>query len=277
MGVQHNSMLMGERGCLRRVPGAAGAEPLPTRADGQWYWPTHGLVEGDRLFVFAHRVARTGSGVFGFTVTGVDLFEFALTPGADPVLRAVHPTPSSRSGRAGVHYGAAAARLGGHTYVYGTTLTGRDLVFGRDVRVARVPHALLSQPSAWRYWDGRSWVTSRDRAKVVLAGERGIPGVFSLTAYKGGGVVGVAKEHDYLGSRIVTVSAPGPTGPWTVRAAGKAVTEGGSLTYMALGHPHLRLASGRLLVGVSRNDTDPKRVEADPHRYRPIFSEVALP
>ena len=276
---RHNSMLMGERGCLTPVPGPGGAEPLPTRGDGQWYWPTHGLVDGGRLFVFASTVTATGKGAMDFTGTGTNIAEFDLPAGKDPVLRAIHPTPSTGAPETEPQWGAAVLQRGGYTYIYGTQKVARELVFGRNVYVARVPAGALTDLARWQYWTGKDWSGSPSSAGVVIKAEAGVPTSFSVQDGPSGSVLAIAKKDDYLGSRIVSLSAPSPAGPWgseDLQAFARSDLSTGQITYLALGHPDLPLASGGRLVSVSRNNLNPDVIENDPQRYRPQFFDVAV-
>jgi hypothetical protein len=51
----------------------------------------------------------------------------------------------------------------------------------------------------------------------------------------------------------------------------------GVLQYAPLAHPEVALASGKLLVSISRNTTDLARLVRDPHIGRPVFVEIAMP
>lgn len=277
LAMRRNSMLISDQGCLTTVRGPGGAEPLPTRTDGHWYWPTHGVVDGGRLFVFASSVTASGDDPPGFTATGTSVAEFDLPAGKDPVLRTIHGTPSAGQPETEPQWGAAVTQHGGYTYVYGTQKVRQDLVFGRNVYVARVPAGQIADLSAWRFWDGRSWAAQESQAAVVIDARQGVPTSFSVHARPDGSFFAIAKQDDFLGSKIVSFVAATAQGQWGSRAAradSPSNVKTGAVTYLALGHPDLPLASGRLLVSVSRNNLNMGVVKADPQQYRPQFFEV---
>jgi hypothetical protein len=158
----HNAMLVQTGGCLTAVPAAD--EVVPTRADGEWYWPQSAIVVGDRLIVFCARVRRTGPGPFGFRTTGVDAAVFALT-GVLPSFLGLAQTPSSRSPETGAQYGKAVLIDGGWLYVYGSRQI--PAAFGRAVTVARVRPSAVLRPSSWEYWNGTGWSARAQRATPV--------------------------------------------------------------------------------------------------------------
>lgn len=280
IGTIHNSMLLADGPCLAPVYGRASTEPLPTRQDGHWYWPQHAVIDDGRLFVFAASVRKAGEGVFGFAGSGTDLAEFTLPePGAQPRLLGLSATPSTGHPESRPQWGAAVTQAGGHTYIYAAQKVSKPYVFGRHIFVARVRAGHLPDLTRWRYWDGTTWSARAERAVPIRTAEQGTPGVFSVHARPDGTFLAVYKEDDYLGTDLVALTGTSPVGPWRRHVLGRSPsqTPTGAMTYLALGHPHLPARPGRMLVTVSRNHTDPARVEADPRLYRPQFREVALP
>jgi hypothetical protein len=267
----HNSMLVQAAGCLVAVP--AVAEVIPSPRDGEWYWPQDGVVQGDRLVVFCARVRRTGPGTADFTTAGVDAAVLSLRSGL-PVLERVAATPSSDTPERGDQYGKAVVPVDGWLYVYGSR--GASAAFGRAVTVARLRPAQLLDPRAWRYWTGNGWSARASAARpTVPAGRHGWSTAFSVFRGADGRLHGLSKEEDVFGRSVVIGTATGPTGAFTRRVVLDAPSQRtGVLLYNALAHPGLTLASGLLLVSVSRNSTDLDQVWADADLYKPQFAAV---
>lgn len=258
----HNSALVQDGGCLTALPAAD--ELIPSRADGQWYWPQSAVVLDGRLVVFCGRVERTGDGAFGFRTTGVDAAVFDLSSGT-PVFERMTPTPSSDAPETQFQYGAATVREGDELYVWGSRKVAG--AFGRQVSVARFRPS--SPAAGWQFWDGGAW--SRDRAAAAPVADHWST-AFSVWR-QGGALHSLTKLDDVYGRTVVTGTASGPTGPFGSRAVLDAPTTD-VLRYSALAHPEVRLADGRLLVTVCRNSADLVRVLTTPGLYAPQFSAV---
>ena len=146
--------------------------------------------------------------------------------------------------------------------------------------MARVPVGRLGSPASWRFWDGRGWVAGAARAVPVRPAVGGVSTSLSVDRV-GGRWLAVTKKDEYLGRDIVVLTATHPAGPWRETTVATTDTDAdlrrGDLTYTALGHPDIPLASGRLLVTVSRNNVDPAKTLEDVERGRPYFLEVPLP
>ena len=266
----HNAMLVQTGGCLTALP--AVDEVVPTRTDGEWYWPQSAVVVGDRLVVFCARVRRTSSGPFGFRMTGVDAAVFSLA-GALPRFLGMRGTPSSRSAETDYQYGKAVVRDGGWLYVYASRQVPG--AFGRAIAVARVRPDGVLQPASWEYWTGRRWTSRSQGARPVAARWSS---AFSVWRAGDGTLRFVTKEDDLYGRVVVTGVAAAPTGPFSRRVVADAPSgqRPGEVLYNALAHPELRLPGGRVLVTVCRNNTDLDRVWAQPNLYKPQFTAVRL-
>jgi hypothetical protein len=261
----HSSALLQEGGCLQALPAAA--ELIPSRADGQWYWPQSATVLGRQLLVFCARVARTGTGAFDFRPTGTDLAVFDLT-GGTPRFARVLATPSSDVPETQFAYGAATVREGRWLYVWGSRrLPG---AFGRQVAVARVAAGAVDGP--WQFWTGSSWSDDRSAARPVA--DRWST-AFSIWR-DGDGLHSLTKQDDVYGHAVVLGTAASPAAAFREHPVLEAPSDvpHDVLLYSALAHPEIRLADGRLLVTVCRNSSDLSRVLADPDLYKPQFAGV---
>ncbi len=184
-------------------------------------------------------------------------------------------TPDSRD-EGQVDWGSAATAHGRWLYVFGTRLTGRQYEFGRELYVARVPAADPGHRKGWRFWDGQAWQSDVASAKPVLPSEGGVSQTLSVD-HVGGRFVAVSKLNGDIANFVYKWTAPEAWGPWRpvkeVKAPGGL--DSGSYEYAPLAHPEVSLASGRLLVSISRNTSDFQRLVDDPEVGRP--SSVELP
>ncbi|MCU1599488.1 MAG: hypothetical protein JWO22_197 [Frankiales bacterium] len=262
----HNSLLLQRGGCLTAV--AAHDEVIPTRTDGQWYWPQSAVVQGKQLLVFCGRVVRTGPGAFDFRTTGTELAVFDLSARTPRFVR-MAATPSTIASEEHSQYGAATVRDGDWLYVYGTRHVSG--AFGRSVTVARVHPSEVLSAASWRFWTGQRWSTSAalaapvaDRWSTALSVWRAPDGSFrSLT-----------KKDDVYGHSVVAGRASSPTSGFSHRVVLDAPSTKAFLHYNALAHPEIRLPSGLLLVTVCQNSTDLTRVIGDHSIYKPQFQTV---
>jgi hypothetical protein len=163
----------------------------------------------------------------------------------------------------------------GWLYVYGTRLTGEPLDFGRELYVARAPVADPRDRSRWQFWDGGTWQPDRKRAVAGLPSRGGVCGVFSVTNVDGS-FAAVSKRDGDVNDYVYLWTAPHAWGPWTptkeIKAPGGFDT--GQLEYAPVAHPEVPLASGHLLISISRNTTDLQRLLEDPEIGRPRFAEL---
>ncbi|HSR22188.1 MAG TPA: hypothetical protein VLW53_01450, partial [Candidatus Eisenbacteria bacterium] len=247
-----------------------------------FYWPTAGLVLGERLYVFATRVVATGDRPFDFRAVGTDLAVFAVANGSDPRLLRVVGTPSRSAPDTLPQWGQAV--LGpegdGFVYVYATARVDAPYHFGRALYVARARPAGLEHPDQWRFFTGTGWSPSRERARALVDSVGGVSTTPSVLR-DGGAVVVVSKKDGFLGTDVDAWTAATPAGPFgppalLVKAPSYEVP--GELKYLPATHPELRLASGKMLVTICRNNTDlTGTVMAHADLYKPQFVEASLP
>jgi hypothetical protein len=174
-----------------RAPGAPGhatsvvAAPPAPGVPGDRYWGEDGLETGGTIVKFYNRYLVGG---FPFTPAGTVIAAFGVsqlsTAGRGPQYGAVArpaliPLPSYTppGGRSPVLWGAALLRAGNEVYVYGTQTTpaaGTDVPaasLGRQLYLARVPLARLTEFSAWRFYAGAGrWAAAQQDARPVQPG-----------------------------------------------------------------------------------------------------------
>ena len=209
------------------------------------FWPDSIVPTLDgRAAVFYQRMLIDGD---VWTVQQTSVAEMGAGPTTlDRTNEAVLFGPQERS------YSAGNLVDGGFIYLYATDLEP-DL--RTAYRVARVPHALYRQRSAYRFWDGTGWsVSSIAAAKVVLrgVGDEGSGGLGGLTVSWNPYlrrylmVHSEAWEHD-----LILRTAARPEGPWTAPThvnVPDSASDSPFGSYTAREHPEFRSADGRTIV-----------------------------
>lgn len=250
--------------CGATIHQVGSAEAIPAPGDGSRYWGGVPVVDAGALYVFTTRVAPHADWPY-FTPRGVDLATFDLTPGRDPALADVGPTPSSdRAG--GTVWGAGALRIGEHVYVYGQHKAPG--AWAASVRVARVPSGQLPDLAAWRYWDGATWSELESAAAEVIPADPGTDTNFSVER-QADRVVITTKRGGAFSAEVATFAGAGPIGPFTVSTLATLPTADGLYTYLAFRH---RVAGAPLTVNQQpRGRAFPDDIWANPDDYRAIW------
>ncbi len=275
----NNSMVIQDGGCLRGLNGPLGDDLIPDPAEGEFYWPQHGVIDQGRLIVLVTRIAKTGDSLFEFEIRGVDAAVFTVPTTRDgvPTLMEVVPTPWSSAGDLGALYGQAVVSDGVHHYLYGTARVDAPLHFGSDVFVARAPVGRLLDESTWTYWDGAGWGRDpRAAERIASAASDGWSTSFSVDLALDGTFRMLTKEHGVFGTEVITGTSPSAAGPFTraVVLGTPAYGTGGEMTYNPLAHPQSKIADG-MLGAISRNMETSGGLVADADAYKPQFFTVA--
>ncbi len=274
-----NSMLVSSGRCVSQLVEADAGPVVPDASSGVVRWPMSVIAarhDGDEVVVvFCSRIRRGDSGDFGFTYLGSSAAVFTLAQGGSPRLAEVVDLTPDSDDETQVNWGAAATVSGSWAYVYGTRLTGRPGDVGRELHVARAPVPDLGNRSRWRFWDGSTWGSDPSRSAAVLPSQGGVSQTLSVQAVDGR-FVAVSKRDGDAGNFVYLWSAPTAVGPWnpTKELEAPAGYDTGKLEYAPLAHPEVPLASGELLVSISRNTTDLQRLVSDPEVGRPLFVQV---
>lgn len=280
----HNSALVTENGCSTVLVGPnnaqgkatdwipMGSRDVPNLDD--YYWLNNPFIDGQYLRIFLLHMYNDAN---GFHVIGSDI----ATLNSAGTLVNVLSTPGSNNGEMGIWWGAGVVKEGSYTYIFGAQNKREYLVFGHYYYLARVPNGQVTTPSAWRYWNGSSWVTNQANAQFVMSGNGGVGS--SATVYqKGpGSYVLIGKKEDVWGTDVAAWTAPALTGPWTekqphlVAPIPNVDASAGEVTYLGLAHPQIVLPSGNLLVSWNFNSNAASFLGSP--RYGVYFAEVAKP
>lgn len=274
-----NSILVSSGRCVSQLLDAGKGPVVPDADTDVVRWPMSVVVipgnERDAIVVLCSRIRRGDSGAFGFTYLGTSAAVLTVEPGQAPSLdRVVDITPDSTD-ETQVNWGAAATTSGSWLYVYGTRLTGAKGDVGRELYVARAPVSDPSDHQAWRYWDGTGWQAHAKGAVPIISSDGGVSQTLSVQATEGR-FVAVSKRNGDAANFVYMWTAPDAHGPWTATKELEAPAgfDTGDLEYAPLAHPEVKLDTGDLLVSISRNTTDLKRLVSDPEVGRPEFVQL---
>jgi hypothetical protein len=282
----HSTMVRWSSSGLTRVIGDNPDQsflPDPDGAGPQVYWPLGAVVDAGRLYVFSDRVTYgSGGGLFDFATHGRDVAVYDWPSCASPVLRLVATTPSSGRPTSGdapkVMWGSGAYSSGGFVYVYGTYGESGWFTANRTY-LARVPSGRLDNVTAWRYWNGSSYVAD-EKSAAIVNDEHGFGVEATLSVHKIGTTWRMTSKGDGIwGNNAVLYSSANPYGPWT-RTDLFACPWGADPdhSYGAFGHDELaKTADGKFLASVGHNH-DGGRLEDMwdyPERYRVTWNGIS--
>lgn len=276
-----SSALVTDGNCTSQWTSAADGPFLPNEP-GSVCWPSSMVARkvgsADQVLVACSRVRRgSGHGLFDFTYLGMSLVRFEVSPGKVSTVPEGHTVTPDRDDSRQVNWGAAMVLDQGWVYFYGSQ-QGESQFGARRLAVARTTWEAASDQRTWTFWNGRTWSSSANDAQPVIDRNPGVSQ--ALTVHQvNGKFVAVSKKGGDLSDTVAVWSAPSPTGPWTVVHEHRMPYDAGNsvVTYQPLAHPQIRLASGQLLVSVSRNPKDLQRVLAEPNLGRPTFIEMPTP
>ncbi len=286
-----NSLLVTSGTCVAQLLPPGRGPVVPDVVEGIVRWPMSVVVlppteelaaEGvsDLVVVLCARTERgdeAGSGL-DFRYRGTSAAVFTVSGGGAPQPHRLLELTRDDVDEQQVHWGAAATVDGAWWYVYGTRLTGEPLEYGRELYAARIGVADPADLDAWEFWDGASWQADVAAAAPVLGADAGVSQTLSVDRVDGTWTA-VSKRGGDLADAVWTWTAPEPVGPWTASSALSAPAghDTGRRTYTPLAHPDVPLASGGLLVSVSRNTGSLAELLDEPELGRPLFAEVPRP
>jgi hypothetical protein len=252
---------------------------------GLWIWPNDGLVQGGTVYLSGLRMKTGTGGAFNFAVDGM---VWMTASASDPVpfggAYTVADAPMLYAPATAAHgdatYGVAVMALtqaahalhpDGFVYVYGVRNDDGD----KKLLVARVKPAGLLTASAYRYWNGRTWVA--DITKAAPVADR-MASEFSVTPLPDGRYLAVF-QLDALSTTIAVRYGASPTGPWgapiPVYACPDTAIGKSTYTYGAKAHPHLS-AAGELLISYHVNTFSFAQDLKDADIYHPRFIRLPL-
>lgn len=225
---------------------------------GWWYWPGHGVADGDTLRVVMFGMKSTGTGAWDFAYGSLDVATYHL-----PDLSLIS-IERKKAGPA-INFGAGVMTTGDYTYIYGAEKVG----FSKYLHVARVQGRNLN--SQWEYFDGTGWTTDESASARLFSS---VSEQFAV--FEDGGKFYLLTQHHILGGEIYLYDADSPTGTFknkrTVYCTPQS-HQGELFTYNAFVHPQFS-GNGELLVSYNVNSGSFADLFQNADTYRPYFVRI---
>lgn len=238
---------------------------LPTsEPDSTWYWPEHGIVENDSLYIFVakFRHADNGTEGFNFEHAGNDIAVLTF-----PSLERVRTFPISASEANGVLYGDRILEDSGYTYIY-----GRKSDPGTNIPYPHVARAVNGEVHSqeWQFFNGSGW--SSDPGETARINSFQVSQQYSVSKYHGKYIL--LTQDIWLSPKIFSFTSDAPTGPWSNKRLlfTTPETSGTTFTYNAYVHPQFN-RNGEMLVSYNVNG-DFWSIFNNVELYRPRFIRI---
>jgi len=267
-----NTYILYDGGKVSAIYGANGgnssaAVPPGVTDEGQkWYWPGHGFVHDNKLYIFQTLMYQGEAGMWGFRYEKTDILEYDL-PGME--LRKTVTVPFT--GSADIHYGMAALKENDYVYIYAQVDVDNSINTISDALVARTTMDQLY--TRWEYFDGSGWSENASDA-VTMAGLASVPVSSQFNVFKlDNKYVLLTQDKRFNSGTIYTFIADSPQGPWYNKKLIYTTREQntpGLLTYNAMAHPQF-VKDGMILVSYNVNNEDFAKQHSDVSTYRPRF------
>ena len=272
-----NTYIVYDKGKVNAIYGyggnknASAAVPPGYPDEQKWYWPGHGFVNGDKLYVFQTLMYQGSEGMWGFKYETTHILEYSL-PGLE--LNKVTPIPFK--GSTDVHFGMAALNDGDYNYIYAQVDIRNDMEPITEVLVART--AKGNPYDNWQYYNGSGWSTNSSDA-VKLEGLSAVPVSSQFNVFKlRGKYVLLTQKKTFNSGEIYTFIADSPTGPWRNKQLIFKTYEQDTphlFTYNAMAHPQFE-KDGMILVSYNVNTEVFAEQFSDVSTYRPRFFWIMI-
>ena len=244
------------------------AVPADYPDERMWYWPGHGFVAGNKLYIFQLLMYQASQGAWGFKYRETHALEYSL-----PDIKLIRDYKIPYDGTPESVYGAAALYDGGSVYVYAQheKENSDPLNLVSQALCARTTVADLD--SKWEYYTGSGW--SEDSSKAApMSGLASVPVSSQFNVFKLRDKYILITQHKMLGDgRIFTAVSDTPYGPWgNLRQIYKVSGLGNPkwFAYNAMAHPQFE-RDGKILISFCVNTEDFSEQFTNVESYRPRF------
>ena len=244
-----------------------------------WFWLLGGACVEGKVHQFLWEFKKSQDpGVFGFVNVGVSLavIENPLDlPTQWKVTRRPLPWTEITKERR-VLFGSAVLLHGDYVYVYGVRETPQEYLSPRQMLLARVPVASVSDPSRWEFRTTDGWSKDFHEAAPIASGLSSEYSVSHLPALD----QFISISHgDLLSPKINARFADQPWGPWSepveVWTCPEPAAKKGYFAYAGKAHPALSTGD-ELLVTYAVNSFQFGDLFSDASLYWPRFVRVKL-
>lgn len=267
-----NTYILYDDGQVSAIYGANGEKtsaavpPGVTNEHQKWYWPGHGFVEGNKLYIFQTVMYQGEEGMWGFRYETTDILEYDLP---DIVLQNTTRIPFE--GSTDIHYGMAALNDDGYIYIYAQKDVDNGWNPIADALVART--TIENLYTKWEYFSGTGWSQNSEEA-VKMEGLSGVAVSSQFNVFKiEDKYVLLTQEKQFNSGEIYTFISDTPYGPWYNKRLIYKIQETnipGIFTYNAMAHPQFE-KDGMILISYNINNEDFVKQHEDVSTYRPRF------
>ena len=272
-----NTYILYNQGQVSAIYGANGEKtsaavpPGVTDEGKKWYWPGHGFVSGNKLYIFQTLMYQGEAGMWGFRYETTDILEYDL-----PNIELKQTVNIPFKGSTDIHYGMAALNDDDYIYIYAQEDIDNGLNPISDALVARTTVDELY--TKWEYFDGSGWsINSSSAVKMQGLSSVAVSSQFNVFKLNGKYVL-LTQEKQFNSGKIYTFIADNPQGPWYNKQLIYAIPDLGDpnvITYNAMAHPQFT-KDGMILVCYNVNNLDFAQQLKNVSTYRPRFFWVEI-
>ena len=253
--------------CDTQGPHTSAAVPPGVEDEGKfWYWPGHGFVSQDKLYIFQTLMYQGDEGMWGFRYKETRLLEYEL-----PSLRLLRDEKIPFSGSDAIHYGMAAMNDGDYLYIYAQVDVTNDWNPIALAYVARTTHDKLF--TEWEYFTGEGWSSNPGDA-VTMEGTECVAISSQFNVFRLEDKYVLLTQHKQFNSgKVYSFIADNPWGPWRNQKLilrTKEQHKKDLFTYNAMAHPQFE-KDGKILVTYNVNTAVFSQQAEDVSTYRPRF------
>ncbi|MDD4778068.1 MAG: DUF5005 domain-containing protein [Fermentimonas sp.] len=250
---------------------SAAVPPGVTDEHQKWYWPGHGFVKNNKLYIFQTLMFQGAEGMWGFMYETTDILEYSL-----PEIELLSTTTIPFKGSTDIHYGMAALEDGDYIYVYAQEDVENSFEPISDALVART--TIEDLYTNWEYFDGTNWSqNSVDGVKMAGLSSIAISSQFNVFKLEDKYVL-LSQHKRFNSGEIYTFIADNPQGPWYNRQLVYKIPKHENpkvFTYNAMAHPQFT-KDGMILICYNINNEDFADQHRDVSTYRPKFMWIDI-
>jgi hypothetical protein len=252
--VNNSFVIMDGQEATTLVGSGPSAFVKPENADEK-YWPQHGFVKNNKLYVLMYTWKNTGTGgAFGFKYIRTDLAIFDLP---SITLTEIKPIPGSSK----VIWGAGIMEHGDHIYIYGSEDTPEE----NYMHLARIRSDDVE--GTWEYFTAFGWAQDAAASKRII---EGVSNHFSVFQYND--AYYLINHEDGFSHKINRYKATKPEGPFTDKLLIYTTPSLGASTWTYNAKAHIQyLQDGKLLISHDANTLEFNDLFKNADFYRPYF------
>lgn len=272
-----NTYILYDRGQVSAIYGAIGENSSAAVPPGvndehqKWYWPGHGFVKDNTLYVFQTLMYQGEEGMWGFQYETTDILAYDL-----PGLELKKTTNIPFKGPENIHFGMAALAEDDYVYIYAQVDIDNGPVPISEAWVART--TLDKLYTEWVYFDGSGWSSSSlDAVRMEGLSDVAISSQFNVFKLNDKYVL-LTQEKQFTSGEIYTFVADHPWGPWYNKQLIYTVPDHENpnvFSYNAMAHPQFK-KDGKILISYNVNNLDFAEQLNDVSTYRPRFLWIEI-